>query len=66
MWTTRNAVFINDIIGTFDFELSFKRNIGFFKGGVFKEEFINFDGIKSGITKKSFRTDQRMFFEKIL
>jgi len=57
MWTTRNTVFINDIIGTFDFELSFKRNMGFFKGGVFKEEFINFDGIKSGITKKGFMID---------
>ena len=66
MWTTRNAVFINDIINTFDFELSFERDIGFFNGSILKQVFINFDGIKSGITKKSFRTDQRMFFEKIL
>ena len=66
MRTVGNAVIIDIVIGSFDFQFVFQRNICIFKGSFLKQIFIDFNGVKSSIPQKGFGVDKRMVFKKVL
>lgn len=66
MGTAGDPVFIQSIAIAVESEFGFERDKRLLKLEVFEKRFINGDGIKCGISKKSFRVDQRMFLQKIL
>lgn len=63
--TTRDTVLIDCIAGSFRGKLYFEGNESLLKSDVLKKGFVDFNGIKGGIPKKSLRLDQRMLPKKI-
>ena len=66
MRTAWNTIFVYGIINIFQRKFVTQRDKSTFKMQVMKKAFIDFNGIKSGISKKSFGIYKRMFVEKIL
>ena len=65
MRTAGDTVSIDSIIDPLNRKLCFQRNKSSLKTDIFKKGFVDFNGIKGSISKKSFWIDQRMFLKKI-
>ena len=66
-WVVRtegNTIFIDSIVNPFDGKRCFQRNKSFLESDFLKEGFVDFDGVKGCVSKKSLRFNKRMFPEK--
>ena len=67
-WVVRtegNTIFIDSIVNPFDGKRCFQRNKSFLESDFLKEGFVDFDGVKGCVSKKSLRFNKRMFPEKV-
>lgn len=64
MRTAGNAVIIDSVIDSFDFQFVFQRNISFFKGCFQQQVFIYFNGIECRIPRKILGLISGCFWKK--
>ena len=65
MGTAGDTIFIDQAAVLFHGKLNSEWNEGFFKSDSSKKRFVDRNGIKGSITKKSFWPDQWMLLKKI-
>ena len=65
MRTTGNTIFVNGITIIFHRKFYAERNKCFFKSNFTEKGFVDFNRVKSSITKKSLRGDKQVLLKEI-
>lgn len=65
MRTTGNTIFVDGITVIFHRKFYVERNKCFFKSNFTEKRFVDFNRVKSSITKKSLRSDKWMLLKEI-